>query len=322
MQASLLVFSLIYFATGLCDDNNDAKIRYYYGNFDEYTELPITEADQIFKKDWYNSSRTTVMFAHGFTGRPEGPAVTAVIKAYLGQNNSNVALLNWEHMAAIVPPGLVRSYVNWAAPNARKLGVRIADTLRNLSSAGLNLNQTHFIGHSLGAHIFGIAGNHLMQKGIQLPWITGLDPAGVGFENRVPLERLNPGSAGYVFVLHTDPNKYGFSRPLGSVDFWPNYRNLGPVRQPGCDYGPRPQFTPEDLCSHNRCWQLLVDSVKYPGTLLGSYARNYRTWKNYSPQERNEFVLEVGKSYKKFVSGNYYFVTKDVSPYGLGKNGL
>lgn len=56
-----------------------------------------------------------------YQGGPEGPAVKAVISGYLEQTESNVALLNWQQLAAAVQPNLPNSYVNWAAPNARKV---------------------------------------------------------------------------------------------------------------------------------------------------------------------------------------------------------
>lgn len=49
-----------------------------------------------------------------------------------------------------------------------------------------------------------------------------------------------------------------------------------------------------DLCNHNRCWQLWIDALKYPGRILGSYAKNYRSWKNYNISERNATTLSVG----------------------------
>lgn len=36
---------------------------------DKYTELPLDEAGKIFSFDWYDSKKTTVIFAHGFTGK-------------------------------------------------------------------------------------------------------------------------------------------------------------------------------------------------------------------------------------------------------------
>ncbi|KAH9631222.1 hypothetical protein HF086_005993 [Spodoptera exigua] len=240
---------------------------------------------------------------------PYGPAVTAIIKAYLEQGQNNVALLNWDRLAAAVNGQIPATYLSRAVPNAIKVSADFADILLNLSAAGLDLNKMHLVGHSLGAQIVGMAGNKMAKKGVQLPWITGLDPAGVVFDSKPPHERLNPKSAGYVDVIHSDPNRYGSRRELGTVDFWPNYRTIGPVVQP-------------DLCNHHKCWQYLIDSMKYSGTLVGSHARNFRTWKNYTKPQRLANVLEIGKYYEKVTPGNYYFYTAASSPYGLAENGL
>lgn len=50
-----------------------------------------------------------------------------------------------------------------------------------------------------------------------------------------------------------------------------------------------------DLCSHNRSWRLWVEALKYPGSIIGSYASSYRAWKNYLPHERNETTLNLGE---------------------------
>ncbi|XP_072938843.1 lipase member H-A-like [Epargyreus clarus] len=291
-------------------------------SFEDYTELPIEHSEKILSTPWYNSSRTTVIFCHGFTGHPNGPAVSAVTKAYLEQGESNVVLLNWQHMASIALPSFASSYLNWAAPNARQIGVRLADVLVSLSASGLNLNKTHLVGHSLGAQIFGIAGNNLQQKGMPLARITGLDPASVGFEGKPAGSKLNPYSARRVFVIHSDPSKYGYKSATGTVDFWPNF-TLRPVIQPGCTSGPTQVFSADDLCNHNRSWQLLVDAIKYPGTIIGSYAKNYRTWKRYSQRERHAVTLALDPRDDALLQpGNYFFVTKAEAPYGLGRDGL
>ncbi|XP_045768539.1 phospholipase A1-like [Maniola jurtina] len=301
--------------------DHETKLRFYHDSFDKYTELPLNETDKIFHTSWYKASRTTVIFCHGFTGNATGPAVTAIITAYLEQGESNVALLDWTYLASSPTPGIVSSYATWAAPNARKLGARLVDTFSLLSDAGLDLSKTHLIGHSLGAHVWGIAGFRLQQRGIQLPWITGVDPASAGFENKPPGHRLSPASAQYVDVIHTDPNRYGFRSSSGTVDFWANYR-VGPVRQPGCSNQPAQILSMEDLCSHNRSWKLLVDSIKYPGTIIGSYARNFKVWKNYSKEERVAVTSPLGEYNIHARPGNYYFVTNSESPYGLKENGL
>ncbi|VVC87189.1 unnamed protein product [Leptidea sinapis] len=211
-------------------------MRFYFSLFENFKELPLGEAHDIMSAEWYNDTRSTVVFCHGFTGNPNGPAVTGVVRAYLERGESNVALLNWEHLAADTMSSFTSSYVKWAAPNARQLGVRFAETVANLSDAGMNLSNLVLIGHSLGAHIFGITGNNLRLSGILLPSIIGLDPAAVGFENKPAVLRLNSESASLVAVVHTDPSKYGCRAAIGTIDFWPNFRHLGPVRQPGFVY--------------------------------------------------------------------------------------
>lgn len=51
-----------------------------------------------------------------------------------------------------------------------QLGGDFAETLLKFSDYGLDLNKTHFVGHSLGAHVMGVAGNKMMEKGVPLPW--------------------------------------------------------------------------------------------------------------------------------------------------------
>ncbi|XP_038214592.1 phospholipase A1-like [Zerene cesonia] len=322
---SVVGFTLsLFFALCYADDYGDkeAKVRFYLSTFDKYEELPLHQSHEIINSSWYNKSRNTVIFCHGFTGFPTGPAVEAVIKAYLEQGENNVALLNWEQLAAHSMSSIPNSYLNWAAPNARKLGVRFAETLGNLSAVGVDLTRLYLIGHSLGAHVFGIAGNNLRLNGILLPWIIGLDPAAIGFENKPPVLRLNPGSAELVTVIHSDPSKYGCKVSLGTVDFWPNFKVLGPVVQPGCQNGPAPMLSGEDLCNHHRSWQLLIDSIKHPGTIIGSRARNYKIWKRYTNDQRLATTLSLETFKKDVEPGNYYFVTNSKAPYGLGVDGL
>lgn len=74
--------------------------------------------------------------------------------------------------------------------------------------------------------------------------ITGLDPASIGFENRPNNVKIHGGSAEYVDLIHSDPSKYGYRKSMGTVDFWPNFKN-GAVVQPGCPAGGQQMFSLE-----------------------------------------------------------------------------
>lgn len=79
--------------------------------------------------------------------------------------------------------------------------------------------RTSCIGHSLGAHICGIAGKRLTQG--RFNTIAGLDPAGPLFTLGNPATRLDSGDAEYVEVVHTDTRSFGIADPIGHSDFYP-----------------------------------------------------------------------------------------------------
>lgn len=92
----------------------------------------------------------------------------------------------------------------------------------------LRLSDLIMIGHSLGAHVVGVAGNKL--KPMRLPIIIGLDPASPMFSTIHIDLRLSSDDAEYVQVIHTNRARYGLSFPMGDADFYPNWGQ----EQPGC----------------------------------------------------------------------------------------
>ncbi|CAG9578702.1 unnamed protein product [Danaus chrysippus] len=253
------------------------------------------------------SASAVGFFLFLFIGIPTGPAVTAVIKTYIEQGESNVVLLNWDYLASKPLPSLASSYVNFAVPNARQLGVRLASTFLDLKESGMDLNKTHLIGHSLGAHILGIAGNHLAAKGVLLPWITGLDPAAVGFENKAA--RLYQGSALFVDVIHTDPNKYGTSMPSGTVDFWPNFKSGWPIIQPGCGRKPAPALSKEESISDEPLQAYRAIKILKPTTdLSGNYTCVVSTFIEEDRQTRPMLVYSPGRNFNFVQEKKYVFL--------------
>ena len=65
---------------------------------------------------------------------------------------------------------------------------------------GLDPKNVHIIGHSLGAHTAGYAGERIQKLGR----ITGLDPAEPYFQGMSENVRLDPSDAEFVDVIHSD----------------------------------------------------------------------------------------------------------------------
>lgn len=96
------------------------------------------------------------------------------------------------------------------------------------SNNEMNYSRVSLVGHSLGAHIAGIAAKNVRRGRINT--IIGLDPAGPLFNMNSPTTRLAVTDADYVECVQTDNRNFGIGEPLGHVDFFPN----GGSNQPGC----------------------------------------------------------------------------------------
>ncbi|XP_054152599.1 pancreatic triacylglycerol lipase-like, partial [Oppia nitens] len=97
-----------------------------------------------------------------------------------------------------------------ALSNTRVVGPVMALFISELMDKyGLQTKNVHIIGHSLGAHIAGYAGQRLNGT---IGRITGLDPAGPQFEGLNNIDvRLDPTDAQFVDIIHSNAEK---CRPL------------------------------------------------------------------------------------------------------------
>lgn len=133
----------------------------------------------------------------------------------------------------------------------------------------MNGDDFWIIGHSLGGHIAGYAGERIKNLGR----ITGLDPAKPYFESMPLPVRLDPTDAKFVDVIHTNvpslrhPFGFGTGQILGDVDFYPNNGN----GQPGCVEEKISTFINIDLahglrrssiCNHGRSISFMAEAIK------------------------------------------------------------
>ncbi|OTF75416.1 Pancreatic triacylglycerol lipase-like protein [Euroglyphus maynei] len=172
-----------------------------------------------------------------------------------------VAILGWGDGADI----LVFRY-RQAAANVLTVGEWLSQYIKTIKDVSPN-TIIYGIGHSLGAHVMGVAGR--LSKGFDR--ISGLDPAGPCFEKVVNSQTLRATDARFVDVIHTDGydskldpsewffpvNHYGSLVPIGTLDFYPNYG----YHQPGAG-----TFTVAG--SHLRSLELFEWSITNPHKFL------------------------------------------------------
>uniref|UniRef100_A0A182RKN1 Lipase domain-containing protein n=1 Tax=Anopheles funestus TaxID=62324 RepID=A0A182RKN1_ANOFN len=236
----------------------------------------------------------TAILVHGWLGSSESVVIDPLAKALLAQENKNVIAVDWEQGAST----LLYPVARYRVPKVAALVAALIDNL--VEGLGQDINQIGIIGHSLGAHIAGIAGKKVRSG--KIGYIVGLDPASPLFRLRKPAERLSADDAQYVEIIHTNGKALGFFSNIGQADYYPN----GGVRQPGCGLSL--------TCSHSRSVDFFKESLK----IRNYYAQRCDDLANLGPScstDRSRTVLGglVWKSSKP--AGVYYIATAPNEPF-------
>lgn len=122
-------------------------------------------------------------------------------------------------------------YQTSATKNILKAGQFLGQFIEYLNNNGFAYSTTVCAGHSLGAHICGIAGSTVGGK---IGKIFGMDPAGplITYPITVPInQRLDLTDAVFVQNIYTSAPILGGNIDMGHQNFYPNG---GLVPQPFC----------------------------------------------------------------------------------------
>ncbi|CAG2101124.1 unnamed protein product [Medioppia subpectinata] len=197
------------------------------------TILPYNATDDSINITTFDPKKPTKFLVHGWTS---GYNISDLIGEYwmknvtdfiLNEMDANVISVDWSKVAA----DLVYFPV---VPNSQVVGQMIGYFINRLIAAtGVSLNDIHLIGHSMGAHVVGFAGQSLLPN--KVAQISGLDPAGPGYGDGSP--RLSKNDAQLVVCTHTssgivyqgDISVTGFlgnKASLGHYDFRVNGDNV------------------------------------------------------------------------------------------------
>ncbi|XP_032755294.1 lipase member I [Rattus rattus] len=214
----------------------------------------------------FNPSKKTIWIIHGY--RPLGSTpmwIHKFTKAFLKWEDVNLIVVDWNQGATTFIYGR-------AVKNTRKVAEILREYIENLLIHGASLDNFHFIGMSLGAHICGFVGK-LFQG--QLGRITGLDPAGPKFSGKPSNCRLDYTDAKFVDVIHSDSQGLGILEPLGHIDFYPN----GGRNQPGC---PTSLLSGMNYikCDHQRAVHLFLEAFETKCNFVSFPCRSYRDYKS------------------------------------------
>lgn len=225
----------------------------------------------------FDPNKPVKFIIHGFIDTGFLGWLREMAEALLAYGDYNVVRVDWGG-------GSLPMYCT-ATANTRVVGLEIAHLVNFLiDDYQLNPASVHLIGHSLGAHTSGYAGEKIQGLGR----ITGMDPAGPYFTGTPEFIRLDPSDAIFVDAIHTDSDPiytlgYGTDQPMGNVDFYPNAGH----DQPGCDPVSIGIDVIQDIgegirelaaCSHGRSYKLFTDVLQQPCPYLAHECVDYESF--------------------------------------------
>jgi len=223
----------------------------------------------------FRGNRKTKFIVHGFIDYGTRKWLMDMMKEFLTYEDCNVIRVDWGAGSKI-------PYTQ-ASANTRVVGAEIALLIERLEEwTGAKPEDMHILGHSLGSHIAGYAGERITAEsgGPGLGMITGLDPAEPYFQGYGPAVILDPTDAMFVEAIHTDGESvfnvgndiikgdkgFGMIDPVGHIDFYPN----NGFQQPGCAKTAVSKIIGGDIvtamedifaCSHMRVTKLYTESI-------------------------------------------------------------
>ncbi|CAH1106054.1 unnamed protein product [Psylliodes chrysocephalus] len=244
----------------------------------------------------FSKEKDTVFCIHGWLDKVSSGNCGSIKDNLLQKNDVNVFLVYWDKIAN-----------NWLYPVAfsqvESLGHIVATSLKNfMNTSGLDLGKTIMVGHSLGAHISGVAGAALDG---QIDQIVALDPAGPLFTTHNTHNRLTTSSAKFVEAIHTCGGRLGYFKQIGHADYYPN----GGKSQPMCGF----IDLLDGQCSHLKSIEFYAESL-----LTGNFkAKKCDSYKDFKKGKcDNGEVSYLGEyNVDKRANGTYFLQTNDHPPY-------
>lgn len=168
-----------------------------------------------YASDFIDPKLPTVFIIHGYLDSKNSTWISQVLTKTLTFEDVNVCIVDWSPMS--------QQIYTIAASQVGRTGKQLAKYIQKLIAAGsMAMDRITLIGHSLGAHVAGVAGYNLDGA---VNAIIGLDPAGKLITSPFLLpsdKRLDASDAKFVQVIHTDMWKWGSIVDMGHQDFYAN----------------------------------------------------------------------------------------------------
>ncbi|XP_074153429.1 lipase member I-like [Sminthopsis crassicaudata] len=249
-----------------------------------FTREDINCAQPVFTSDYklnnnFNITKKTIWIVHGYRPLGTNPVwLHKFVNSLLSLEDVNIIVVDWNQ-------GATTLLYQRAVKRCWKVATVLREYIKRMMKLGTSLQSFHFIGVSLGAHISGYVGSIFSG---QIGRITGIDPAGPGFNNAPIKMRLDNTDAQFVDIIHSDAHGLGISHSVGHLDFYPN----GGRNQPGC---PTSIFAGLAYikCDHQRAVFIFISTLATECNITAYPCNSYQEYRNGKCTKCEDFGLNL-----------------------------
>ncbi|XP_024936070.1 phospholipase A1-like [Cephus cinctus] len=260
-----------------------------------YTDIYVNDTKSLRDSD-FDLTKPIRIITHGWVNSKNSDACTMVKDAYLANGEYNVIVVDWSKIS--------KNPYLYASNRVKTVGTYLGELLDFLARQGAKLSEAVLVGHSLGAHIVGLAGYYSSN---QIGHIVGLDPALPLFYTSRAGSRIAKGDAKHVQIIHTNAGVLGYYSAIGDSDFYPN----GGGSQRGC------YVDIAGSCSHSRAYKYYAESIGATKGFVGLKCKTH--WRyQWGFCNGNSKGLMGGATPSTDVKGVYYLKTSKSRPYAKG----
>ncbi|XP_017765759.1 PREDICTED: pancreatic triacylglycerol lipase-like [Eufriesea mexicana] len=267
-----------------------------------YTRNSTNEPQKLFiddvetlKKSHFNVNKETKIVTHGWRNDYTSASCQLIRKAFLQNSDCNVIVIDWGKIA--------KKEYYWASNRVLMVGKFAAKMISFLESQGMDENKLTIVGHSLGAHVAGLASNYAARKA---NYVVGLDPAQPNFSGKSSDARFSRGQGKFVEAIHSDAGVLGMNNALADADFWPDGGHV----QSGCKVN-------DISCSHGRSYEYFAESINSEVGFVGVQCSNYDKYLR-NECAHNPTGIMGGAKPQPGLKGNYFLKMNAKSPYAKG----
>ncbi|XP_034474761.1 phospholipase A1 member A [Drosophila innubila] len=268
--------------------------------------LDVLDANSLYYTH-FNPRHATKIIIHGFGGGRTLSPSPDLREAYFAVGDYNIIIVDYSD--AVKEPCL--SQMEWAP---RFGSLCISQLVKYLARhpRGVQPDDLHFIGYSVGAHIAGLVANFLKPEEGKIGRITALDPTIFFYAGANNSRDLDTSDAHFVDVMHTGAGILGQWHSSGHADFYVN----GGTRQPAC-VGSATLFQTL-ACDHTKVTPYFIESITTKRGFYAGPCPNLFTYLiGWCEPKDSEYVL-MGEHCSHKARGNYYVTTNAKAPFARG----